>query len=87
MPPDLTLVEKAPPQVLLDVQGVAYEVDVPMSTFYNLPATGEKVAPTDLSASIVTSKGLVLPVASPLQPVKLKPAAATAVRLTTVPCP
>jgi len=25
------------------VQGVAYEVDVPMSTFYNLPATGEKV--------------------------------------------
>jgi len=35
------LVEKTPPQVLLDVQGVAYEVDVPMSTFYNLPATGQ----------------------------------------------
>jgi len=32
-----TLVEKNPPQILLDVQGVAYEVDVPMSTFYNLP--------------------------------------------------
>ncbi|HVF63277.1 MAG TPA: Holliday junction branch migration protein RuvA [Casimicrobiaceae bacterium] len=38
-----TLVEKNPPQILLDVQGVAYEVDVPMSTFYNLPATGERV--------------------------------------------
>jgi holliday junction DNA helicase RuvA len=38
-----TLLEKNPPQLLLDVQGVAYEVDVPMSTFYNLPATGERV--------------------------------------------
>ena len=37
-----TLLEKNPPQILLDVQGVAYEVDVPMSTFYNLPATGER---------------------------------------------
>jgi holliday junction DNA helicase RuvA len=37
------LVEKNPPQLLLDVQGVAYEVDVPMSTFYNLPGTGERV--------------------------------------------
>ena len=37
------LIEKNPPQVLVDVQGVAYEVDVPMSTFYNLPATGERV--------------------------------------------
>ena len=38
-----TLLEKNPPQILLDVQGVAYEVDVPMSTFYNLPGTGERV--------------------------------------------
>ena len=38
-----TLLEKSPPQLLLDVQGVAYEVDVPMSTFYNLPANGERV--------------------------------------------
>jgi Holliday junction DNA helicase RuvA len=38
-----TLLEKNPPQLLLDVQGVAYEVDVPMSTFYNLPATGNHV--------------------------------------------
>jgi holliday junction DNA helicase RuvA len=38
-----TLVEKNPPQILLDVQGVAYEVDVPMSTFYNLANLGEKV--------------------------------------------
>jgi holliday junction DNA helicase RuvA len=37
------LVEKNPPQILVDVSGVAYEVDVPMSTFYNLPATGEGV--------------------------------------------
>lgn len=38
-----TLLEKNPPQLLLDVQGVAYEVDVPMSTFYHLPANGERV--------------------------------------------
>jgi holliday junction DNA helicase RuvA len=38
-----TLVEKNPPQILLDVQGVAYEVDVPMSTFYNLPGLGDTV--------------------------------------------
>ena len=38
-----TLLEKNPPQLLLDVQGVAYEVDVPMSTFYNLPANGQRV--------------------------------------------
>lgn len=39
-----TLAEKNPPQVLVDCHGVGYEVDVPMSTFYNLPAVGEKVA-------------------------------------------
>lgn len=39
-----TLSEKNPPQVLLDCNGVGYEVDVPMSTFYNLPAPGEKVS-------------------------------------------
>ncbi|MFN0183511.1 MAG: Holliday junction branch migration protein RuvA [Aquabacterium sp.] len=38
-----TLLEKTPPQVLLDVWGVGYEVDVPMSTFYNLPAPGARV--------------------------------------------
>lgn len=37
------LLEKNPPQLLVDCSGVGYEVDVPMSTFYNLPATGEKV--------------------------------------------
>ena len=37
------LAQKSPPLVLLDVHGVGYEVDVPMSTFYNLPALGEKV--------------------------------------------
>ena len=39
-----TLSEKNPPQVLVDCNGVGYEVDVPMSTFYNLPAIGEKVS-------------------------------------------
>ncbi|MDN4037492.1 Holliday junction branch migration protein RuvA [Massilia sp. YIM B02443] len=37
-----TLLEKTPPHVLVDCNGVGYEVDVPMSTFYNLPHTGEK---------------------------------------------
>jgi Holliday junction DNA helicase RuvA len=37
------LAEKSPPQVVLDVHGVGYELDVPMSTFYNLPALGEQV--------------------------------------------
>ena len=38
------LAEKNPPEVLLDCQGVGYEVLVPMSTFYNLPAVGQKVS-------------------------------------------
>ena len=38
-----TLVDKSPPTVVLDVHGVGYEIDVPMSTFYNLPALGEAV--------------------------------------------
>jgi Holliday junction DNA helicase RuvA len=38
-----TLLEKNPPQLLVDVGGVGYEVDVSMSTFYNLPGVGEKV--------------------------------------------
>ena len=38
-----TLLEKNPPQVLLDAHGVGYEIDVPMSTFYNLPDLGGKV--------------------------------------------
>jgi Holliday junction DNA helicase RuvA len=37
------LAEKNPPQIVLDVNGVGYELDVPMSTFYNLPAAGDKV--------------------------------------------
>jgi len=37
------LLEKQPPHLLLDVNGVGYEVDAPMTTFYNLPALGEKV--------------------------------------------
>ena len=37
------LAAKNPPQVMVDAGGVGYELDVPMSTFYTLPATGEKV--------------------------------------------
>jgi len=37
------LLAKNPPQVLLEVAGVAYEIDVPMSSFYALPAAGEPV--------------------------------------------
>ena len=37
------LLQKNPPQLLVDCQGVGYEIDVQMSTFYNLPAVGEKV--------------------------------------------
>lgn len=35
-----TLLAKQPPMIAVDVQGVAYELDVPMSTLYQLPATG-----------------------------------------------
>jgi Holliday junction DNA helicase RuvA len=38
------LAEKTPPQILIDCHGVGYEVDVPMSTFYQLPALGEPVS-------------------------------------------
>lgn len=39
-----TLIDKAPPQIVVDVAGVGYEVDVPMSTFYELPAIGETLS-------------------------------------------
>jgi Holliday junction DNA helicase RuvA len=37
------ILSKHPPQLLLDVHGVGYEVEAPMSTFYDLPAVGEMV--------------------------------------------
>ena len=37
------LLAKQPPQIIVDVQGVGYEIDVPMSTLYQLPATGAEV--------------------------------------------
>ena len=37
------LAGKSPPQVLVDVNGVGYDVDVPMSTFFNLPGIGDRV--------------------------------------------
>jgi holliday junction DNA helicase RuvA len=39
-----TLLEKNPPQITVDAGGIGYEIDVPMSTFYNLPAAGERVS-------------------------------------------
>jgi holliday junction DNA helicase RuvA len=39
-----TLLEKTPPLVLVDVQGLGYEIEVPMSTFFNLPPLGQPVA-------------------------------------------
>ena len=36
------ILAKHPPMLLLDVQGVGYEVEAPMSTFYDLPAVGER---------------------------------------------
>ena len=38
------LLEKSPPQIVIDCHGVGYELDVPMSTFYHLPANGQPVA-------------------------------------------
>ena len=38
-----TLLEKNPPSLLIDVSGVGYEVEVPMSTYYELPAVGKTV--------------------------------------------
>ena len=39
-----TLVDKKPPQLMVDVGGVAYELEAPMTAFYTLPPIGEKVA-------------------------------------------
>ncbi|HYP68434.1 MAG TPA: Holliday junction branch migration protein RuvA [Thiobacillaceae bacterium] len=39
-----TLIEKHPPKIVVDVGGVGYELDVSMTTFFNLPALGEKVS-------------------------------------------
>jgi Holliday junction DNA helicase RuvA len=35
-----TILDKQPPHLLLEVQGVGYELEAPMTTFYDLPATG-----------------------------------------------
>ncbi|MFM8340846.1 MAG: Holliday junction branch migration protein RuvA, partial [Methylomonas sp.] len=37
------LIQKTPPQLVLDVNGVGYEVEAPMTTFYDLPVLGEPV--------------------------------------------
>ncbi len=39
-----TILEKQPPQLVLDVQGVGYEIDAPMGTFYQLPDVGQPVS-------------------------------------------
>ncbi len=53
-----TLLEKAPPAILLDVSGVGYEVDVPMSTFCNLPEAGAEV--TLLTHFVVREDAMLL---------------------------
>ena len=52
-----TLLEKHPPGLLVDVGGVGYELDVPMSTFYDLPATG---APVSLLVQMVVRDDALL---------------------------
>lgn len=37
------ILEKQPPQLLVDIQGLGYEIDAPMSTFYQLPEVGQTV--------------------------------------------
>ncbi len=37
------IVEKQPPQLIIDVHGIGYEIDVPMGTFYRLPDIGQEV--------------------------------------------
>lgn len=39
-----TLIHKAPPWLVVDVHGVGYELEAPMSTFYDLPEVGREVA-------------------------------------------
>ncbi|QWT20298.1 Holliday junction branch migration protein RuvA [Bacillus sp. NP157] len=53
-----TLVSKQPPSLLVDVGGVGYEVDAPMSTIYDLPATGQEV--TLLTHHAVKEDGVAL---------------------------
>lgn len=53
-----TLVEKTPPSILVDVSGVGYEVDVPMSTFCNLPEVGAEV--TLLTHFVVREDAMLL---------------------------
>ncbi|WP_018984540.1 Holliday junction branch migration protein RuvA [Salinimonas chungwhensis] len=38
-----TLIEKQPPEIVIDVAGVGYEIQMPMTSFYQLPAVGEEV--------------------------------------------
>lgn len=37
------ILEKQPPQLIIDVQGIGYEIDAPMSTFYQLPDIGQEI--------------------------------------------
>ena len=45
------LIEKTPPFVVLDCNGVGYECEVPMGTFYNLPAVGDVVTVPPVAAT------------------------------------
>ena len=43
------ILQKNPPQVVVECGGLGYEIDVPMSTFYNLPNIGEEVFLDDIT--------------------------------------
>ena len=47
-----TILGKQPPQLLLDVHGVGYELEAPMTTFYDLPAVGGEVSRLAVPASV-----------------------------------
>ena len=49
------LSDKTPPQVIVDCNGVGYEVQVPMSTFYNLPVSGQRAAASAAMRAISAS--------------------------------
>ena len=53
------LLEKTPPVILIDCNGVGYEVEVPMTTFYELPDIGDEITLLDMAANQYMVKGVL----------------------------